>query len=151
MRFGPVHVARHVLGDLCSTPYGDNAIWTLEDGAIDAFLGEVLNALRRQCDLDIPRAHNRVLCSVGAQRLTATMRFGLGAPGTWKDLLFVLNALRRQCDLDQLSNEALVNLLSAQRLTATMRFGPVHRALGRIPELLCSTPYGDNAIWTDSL
>ena len=61
---------------VCSTPYGDNAIWTSLAAALSQSRW-VLNALRRQCDLDTLLGH---------------------LPG--HGLVLVLNALRRQCDLD---------------------------------------------------
>ena len=110
---------------MCSTPYGDNAIWTGRVGRLLLF----------------------VYC---AQRLTATMRFGPG-----RDLPMpahraqVLNALRRQCDLDHsLRAAAPRESQSAQRLTATMRFGRATRPHSPTAKDGCSTPYGDNAIWT---
>ena len=108
----------------CSTPYGDNAIWTRDTTAL-RFVQAVLNALRRQCDLDP----------------WTSLRFHVGC--------FVLNALRRQCDLDACSHRyGQQPVRCAQRLTATMRFGLGSMLSIPTLETACSTPYGDNAIWT---
>ena len=76
------------------------------------------------------------------------MRFGLPYPkeGTHEER--VLNALRRQCDLDYFDTTGCVAGFCAQRLTATMRFGRGFRVDFSLISIECSTPYGDNAIWT---
>ena len=145
----PVCTIRGVMFSRCSTPYGDNAIWTQ----------------RRR------RARAALLC---AQRLTATMRFGRLDLGQLLLFHYVLNALRRQCDLDGAGHPGRLFVLrmcstpygdnaiwtisdnavqlevsaSAQRLTATMRFGRDKFDRIQLSHLACSTPYGDNAIWT---
>ena len=126
MRFGLVDNADPPARLQCSTPYGDNAIWTWRPRSADARGGQTCST---------PYGDNAIWTPCSAHRYSSSA---------------VLNALRRQCDLDLSSSGPWPTPASrAQRLTATMRFGP-DWLYGSASEPRCSTPYGDNAIWTSN-
>ena len=116
-----LEVAAEVLE--CSTPFGDGAMWTRDQSDRERAWHVVLNAFWRRGDVD-GKALSTSPALPSAQRLLATGRCGHSRCYRLVGELEVLNAFWRRGDVDE-----SINPTTPRRER-------------------CSTPFGDGAMWT---